>query len=198
MEGDPLLSEEDEAVQEAEAASNKSNAGLKQRLQSTGNKVASFIAAERLSNSNAAVDRRAQEEEQAAVMLLNQPDAPVPDLRPSLSNSEIASRRLEELGLGVDTIAAVIKEALTAQMVVYDKYKGRVRKVPDHRVRLDAVRLLKEIHGLTYVPQQKQEAVPVQFLQIINDVQQKPYAELLKEAEKMGFKEIDAEEGKDV
>ena len=103
--------------------------------------------------------------------------------RASVTNSEWASKRLMDLGLGVDPIAEVIKRALEAKLVIYDKFGNLVAEKEDNRVQMEAAKLLSDIHGFKHVPEQKID-VPTQFIQIVNDIRQKSLAELQEEARK--------------
>ena len=108
------------------------------------------------------------------------------DRRPSVTNSAWASMRLEELGLGVDPIGEVLRKALVAKLRVYNKEGDMVDERPDYRTQLDAARMLKEIHGFTHVPEQKQD-VPVQFIQIVNEIKGKSLGDLMEEANRLGL-----------
>lgn len=107
----------------------------------------------------------------------------IPERRPSVTNSAWASMRLEEMGLGVEPIGEVLQKAFKATVVVYDKFGTKVDERPDMRTRLEAARMLKEIHGFTHVPEQKTD-VSLAFVQIVQDVKQKSLAELEAEAQR--------------
>lgn len=107
----------------------------------------------------------------------------IKDRRPSVTNSAWASYRLEQLGLGVDPIAEVIGRGLRASLRCYDKKGNLVDTRPDYRTQMEAAKLLTEIHGFRHVPEQKVD-VPVQFVQIVNEIKGKDLGELMEEAKR--------------
>ena len=107
----------------------------------------------------------------------------IKDRRPSVTNSAWASYRLEQLGLGVDPIGKVIKRGLVAKLVCFDKNGKKVGTRPDYRTQIEAAKLLTEIHGFKHVPEQKVD-VPVQFVQIVNEIKGKDLGELMEEAKR--------------
>lgn len=107
----------------------------------------------------------------------------IPERRPSVTNSAWASYRLEQMGLGVEPIGKVLQKALVAKLRVYSKDGEMVDERPDYRTQLEAARMLKEIHGFTHVPEQKVD-VPLIFVQYVQELRNKPLAELEAEAQR--------------
>jgi hypothetical protein len=103
-----------------------------------------------------------------------------------------------EMGLGVESIGDVLEKACGANLVSYTKSGTLIARIPDHRVRLEAARLLTEIHGFRHMPEQKTSITVDQInavTEIVNyDVrvlqEKAPGAmEVLRRAERLGVLE---------
>lgn len=103
-------------------------------------------------------------------------------LKESVSNSDVASETFRREGLDEAWLARIYREAGEAEQVCYNADGVKVDTRPDHRLRLEAANKVAAVHGSVFVAKQDKADVPIQFVQIVNEVQGKSYQELLKEA----------------
>lgn len=110
--------------------------------------------------------------------------------RRSISNSAMAARALEDSGLGIETFAEVVREALTAtkRMAVKRGREWQFLEMPDHATRAWAAEQLRDIFGWRFQPEQKQEVIPLHLIQYVQYVQSLSWEELQREAAKRGIR----------
>lgn len=105
--------------------------------------------------------------------------------RPSVTNSHLASLIFERFGIGVAAYAKIVLEAATAEMSIYNKFGKEIAKVPDQKARQWAGEQIRDVFGCKFAPEQKQESVPIQFVQIIQELERTPYRDLADEARRL-------------
>lgn len=109
----------------------------------------------------------------------------------SVTNSTRFSRAFYEAGLDEKWLARIYRDAGQADIAAFTPTGQIVSSKPDHRLRLEAANKVLEVHGAKFQPESKPMQVSVTEIQIINEVRQKDYAELLEEAKRLGITDSD-------
>lgn len=119
------------------------------------------------------------------------------EFAPSPSNYRFACKEFVEQDLGMQDIVVGLKEQLKATRTWYDRvwdenkrcFRMKKLTAPDYRARMDALKELISIYGIRFVPKQDTKIdVSVTDVQIIQEIRQKDYKELLGEARRLGVR----------